>query len=453
MFKSLQLKILVSFCILNLVACGTLGIMVYNSAVNLVTSTIGTQAKAVIEMARNQVDTEALKKVINEVKRLENDPQRVEKIVSMPEYQSIRTKLTTYRITNGIKYLYTMAKQDDGSYMYVIDGFPLDYSGSQISLPGDVEKEYYEDMDSAFTTQRTQIGQLTFSDKWGANISTYVPIFDSKGTFVGIMGADFDASEVYQILDTNKKNIIALTISILFISAYFSYIFSHYFLHPLRQLTDKVAKVRGGDLSIQVEVTSQDEIGQLALSFRDMISELQVMFEQVSHLAYHDTLTGLPNRRSFETELSAALSKKDQAVAGAVLFIDLDQFKAVNDTWGHDVGDALLQEVARRLVKIIFGYGMVARLGGDEFIVLLHKYESLSTIKSIAIQILESLQPPITIDSYQLPVTPSIGIALFPEHGKHPQELIQKADIAMYSVKQHGKNSFAFYSPTLEMPK
>jgi diguanylate cyclase (GGDEF)-like protein/PAS domain S-box-containing protein len=164
------------------------------------------------------------------------------------------------------------------------------------------------------------------------------------------------------------------------------------------------------------------------------------------HMAYHDYLTGLPNRnmlsKHLSTELSGASEKKENV---ALLFIDLDRFKNINDSLGHKMGDLLLREVAKRLKSFLYETDMVFRQGGDEFIVVLSNADRIVAAK-IAQRILDSLSSPFNINSYDIFTSPSIGISVFPEDGTTAETLIKHADFAMYQAKKSGKNNFTFYS-------
>ena len=174
--------------------------------------------------------------------------------------------------------------------------------------------------------------------------------------------------------------------------------------------------------------------------------------EQLLALAHHDSLTKLLNRYSFERALESSLSRAkrhDESVA--LLFIDLDNFKAVNDTYSHAAGDALLQSVAQRVSKILRTEDIFARLSGDEFAILIEKVEDISRLGNIAQKILDTIVAPVAFMSHTISVGCSIGIALYPEDAKTPNELINRADHAMYSVKHKEKNGYAFYAKEYAM--
>ncbi len=177
-------------------------------------------------------------------------------------------------------------------------------------------------------------------------------------------------------------------------------------------------------------------------------SEAQVAHaRRVEHLAYHDSLTGLPNRSFF-----GKLLEDRVRLAGryghqfGLLFLDLDGFKQINDTLGHDAGDDLLREVAERLEATLRDSDVVARMGGDEFVVLLPTIESEEQVASVAQKVLDSLAQPFILLGERFTVTASVGVSLFPQDGGDVQALMKNADIAMYEAKEAGKNAYRFFS-------
>lgn len=169
---------------------------------------------------------------------------------------------------------------------------------------------------------------------------------------------------------------------------------------------------------------------------------------RIHHLAHHDALTGLLNRVSFIEHLERLIGSARASDAQlALLFIDLDQFKRVNDSLGHLVGDTLLQIVATRLTACLRTTDVVARFGGDEFMVLLPGAVDRCDVEEVAQKLLAAIEAPVDAEGRPLSITPSVGIALFPEHGGTPNELIQHADAAMYRAKARGRATYQFFDP------
>ena len=170
--------------------------------------------------------------------------------------------------------------------------------------------------------------------------------------------------------------------------------------------------------------------------------------QQVEHLAYHDALTGLANRSLYSRLLAQEVARaRRENGSFALMFLDLDRFKLVNDTLGHDVGDALLQEVGRRVQAVVREVDVVARLGGDEFVVLLTEAVDQDSVAAVARRVLAGLAPPCTLLGHELRITASLGIAFYPRDGLDEQTLAKHADVAMYQAKQSGRNGFQFYQP------
>jgi diguanylate cyclase (GGDEF)-like protein/PAS domain S-box-containing protein len=185
--------------------------------------------------------------------------------------------------------------------------------------------------------------------------------------------------------------------------------------------------------------------------FRD-VSTARAMAAQMTHSAQHDFLTGLPNRMLLNDRVSQAIvlaprhSKKV-----AVLFLDLDGFKHINDSLGHPTGDKLLQSIAKRLVSCVRTSDTVSRQGGDEFVVLLSEMEQSEDAAISALRILQAVAEAHTIDQHDLHVTTSIGVSVFPDDGKDAETLVKNADTAMYQAKENGRQSYQFFRPAMNV--
>jgi len=172
---------------------------------------------------------------------------------------------------------------------------------------------------------------------------------------------------------------------------------------------------------------------------------------RIRHLANHDALTGLPNRSAFSELLNAAReSARRRGRSLAVMFVDLDRFKVINDTLGHEAGDEVLCEVARRLRHTLRASDVVARLGGDEFVVMIPELDAAPQAEAAARKVLGSLVPPMVVDGRELSLTASIGICLYPQDGEDEQALMKNADAAMYRAKESGKNNYKFHHPATD---
>ena len=184
------------------------------------------------------------------------------------------------------------------------------------------------------------------------------------------------------------------------------------------------------------------------------ITEQRRVEEQVRHMAHHDALTQLPNRSLLQDRVGQAIARaKRRREQLALLFIDLDRFKSINDSLGHSVGDRLLQAVAARLLGCTRAADTVARIGGDEFVVLLGDVDRPETGRHVAQKLIESLSAPLELDGHGLQVTPSIGIAVYPGDGEDVETLLRNADTAMYHAKRQGRNNAQFYAPALALER
>jgi len=183
------------------------------------------------------------------------------------------------------------------------------------------------------------------------------------------------------------------------------------------------------------------------VAIRTDITERKVAEERIQFLAYSDALTGLPNRRLLEDRLTQALaSARRQKGRVAILFLDLDTFKNINDSLGHSVGDLLLQELAERLKTWGREQDTVARVGGDEFLIVLTELKDITDAAVAAERLLDGIIGEYSIRGHALNITCSLGISIFPEHGADAETLIKNADAAMYSVKENGRNNFRFFT-------
>lgn len=180
------------------------------------------------------------------------------------------------------------------------------------------------------------------------------------------------------------------------------------------------------------------------------ISERKKIEERIKYLAYYDELTGLPNRANFLEQLNECIKNaKQNSSLTAVMFIDLDRFKLINDSMGHVFGDLFLRNVAERLAAIMELSGKIYRLGGDEFCLILN-YSYEDEANKVAERIIDELSQPFIIDKNEYFTSPSIGISLYPGDGQHPQDLVRLADIAMYNAKRQGGNNYQYYSGSLD---
>jgi diguanylate cyclase (GGDEF)-like protein len=229
---------------------------------------------------------------------------------------------------------------------------------------------------------------------------------------------------------------------------------------PINSMSQAVQSFANDQQVQPLPVERKDEIGALAQNVQKMqgqikrqLTELQTSQAQLEHLASHDVLTGLPNRRLFQDRLEHALARAQRSGESfALLFIDLDKFKGINDRWGHEAGDAVLKFTALRLATMTRKADTVARMGGDEFVILLNNPASRGQIVTIAEKLLDSLRSPMQVHGQEIQVGFSVGISQYPEDGTSAMTLMARADQAMYEMKAAGRNGFRFSSPSTTGP-
>lgn len=237
---------------------------------------------------------------------------------------------------------------------------------------------------------------------------------------------------------------------------------------PVRRLTAATKLQAAGNRGARAPRGGSAEIDELAESFNTMAAQIsraeadlrahQAELErhvaertrQLHHLAHHDPLTQLPNRRQLSARLGAALARattNDQKLG--LLFVDVDNFKSINDTLGHNYGDRVLQGISERLRNAAQGRALLARLGGDEFTILLEDVKSVEDVEAYAAEIVATLQQPLTVDGRLLATSASVGASLFPDHADDAEQLLRAADVALFRAKELGRNRYALYKPAL----
>ena len=267
-----------------------------------------------------------------------------------------------------------------------------------------------------------------------------------------------DKKILLNILNEIRIQIFLMIIVILiFMLTVLRFLFYKLLAKPFNILMHQIEKIEKRDYSNSTILQSGDEleiisqnVNNLALALESREKELQATYDNLLYFSNRDPLTMLANRRYFISELDNAIKEaleKNKKVA--LLFIDLDYFKDINDSLGHNVGDKLLQAVSNKLVEIVEELGLVGRFGGDEFVVLINKFDSDKKIKKIVIQILESFEEKFEISNLILKISASIGISFFPNDANSTTELIKQSDLAMYHSKELGRNTYSFFTKEL----
>lgn len=274
MKRSLRIKMLVTFSLIVLANCIILAYLSHTVSANLVKDTVSQLAGKIVQQAVDDIDVEKYEDIT-----LDSGETDL--------YYQLREQLNEIRETTGLTYLYTMSREQvNGTYQYyyMVDGMPV--GSEDESLLGDVEEEIatFPAIVKTFETESMQV-DMTFSKNWGGTVSAYVPIKNSTGDVIGIMGADLDATEVYQQLDENKQTLMMITVLILVISSIIIFFFTYYLLKPLKDLTRQVKHVGAGNLTAKVEIKRSDEIGNLSVAINQMRENLRDMISNISNVA------------------------------------------------------------------------------------------------------------------------------------------------------------------------
>ncbi len=291
------------------------------------------------------------------------------------------------------------------------------------------------------------------------------------GNEVGTIWLQFKLDLLHKrVQDYTKIFIFSFLLSLAFAVFMISMI-HRVFEKPMMMLMETAQQVtEGRDYRTRIKHTRQDEVGTLLNAFNNMMqvvedrdkqllehSEnleqiIEIRTEQVSHRANHDALTELPNRYLLLDRLKQSIrSIKRRGGKLALLYLDLDRFKIVNDNLGHLVGDNLLVAVAKRLVNVLREEDTVSRLGGDEFVILVENTHQTEDVENVAKLIIKSLKEPFEIMGHTLHVSTSIGIASYPLDGEDESTLMQHADVSMYQAKKSGNGNYMFYDPVFEL--
>lgn len=268
-----------------------------------------------------------------------------------------------------------------------------------------------------------------------------------KSQFVGTLALDAGLDRYYRQLTLYFAVIMLATGLSLVGAIWLAAKLRRSITEPLSQLLTVVNHVADKqDFSVRPEAERADEIGELSRAFGGMMSNLQERDERLQELAFYDGVTGLTNRHFFKERV-------EQAVANALryqqrcclMFIDLDDFKVVNDTLGHHIGDELLREVGQRLSRVLRDNDMVCRIGGDEFAVILENVKDTHTPAMLAEKIIATLSKPALLHGHSITVGASIGISAVPDFANDTSTLLQTADAAMYVAKGRNKNTYYQY--------
>ena len=273
-----------------------------------------------------------------------------------------------------------------------------------------------------------------------------------------------ERSETYGVVNDAVQKLLISVVVVLVVTGSISFVLSRAITRPIRAVAAAMQKIATGSLDERVPSAGLGEIDVLSASFNTMAENLEERTaelteevgqrkraeDQMRYHAYHDALTGLPNRALFQDRLAIALAqaRRSRQMVG-IMFLDLDRFKLVNDTLGHVIGDQLLQAIAKRLAGLVREGDTVARMGGDEFAVLVPTASGAVDTSEVASRILKAFRQPWVVVDEEFHLTTSIGIAMYPSDGEDAETLLRNADTAMYRAKDEGRDGFQVFTTAM----
>jgi len=298
LLRSLQSRIILFISIIVLIGGLSMSYMIYTSSQQLVLDGLGKQALSIAEAAAQKIDIAQYEQLAQEQQM--NDA-----------YRSMQQKLHELKASNGLKYLYTMSRDQNGNYYYVIDGSTLDMESEDFSGLGEVEPEVDELTALTFDKKHQQLGSLEYTEEYGATISAYHPILKDNGDIIGIIGADFDGTEIYEVMSKNRNMTIIIVAVSVILSLLLINIITKLMLRPMRQLLYNMRRVHEGDLTVQLTAKTRDEIGMLTEGFSELTAELRSSLGKLSasHTVIQSSIETLSDNVSKAEQLGETLSK------------------------------------------------------------------------------------------------------------------------------------------------
>lgn len=341
MNKSLKLKMIVIFSSLILISGVVTSFISFQTSKNVITSSLGDQALSITENAVNVID-------LDQYEEISLDSGETD------YYYELKERLNEIRETNGLVYLYTMGRQEkegEFEYYYMVDGMLQDASAI-----GDVEDgvDDYPLLVKAFETGKSQVGELTYSEEYGALVSAYIPIKSDSGELIGILGADLDASLVYSSLQASKIKLMWMTVGIVLLSILLISIATVSLVNPLKHLAKKVELVGKGDLTVTIESNRKDEIGSLTASFNHMLQELKRMIGVINESSV--TMSG--------TTSQLLVSANETKEASNEISVIMEQMASQVDTQYKSLDDSanIIEEVSESINDIAVNSSVVTEL-------------------------------------------------------------------------------------------
>ncbi|NVJ49912.1 MAG: EAL domain-containing protein [Gammaproteobacteria bacterium] len=307
--------------------------------------------------------------------------------------------------------------------------------------------------------------QVIWDNRW---LHVYHPIVDSLGDQLGTLYLKVSTDSLKEKLRSFILSLLLLLMAMVLLSYLLARIMQKYISQPILNLESISHQVSASqNYSLRVPVVTHDEIGKLSRTFNDMLEtierrqrerdaaeealqlnkrRLERAVKDLQYLANYDSLTQLPNRALCMDRIRYALKRASRTrTYAALLFLDLDHFKDVNDSLGHAVGDELLKASSKRLQAILRDEDTLARLGGDEFVIILNEVDDTEDIITVVEKIVENFNMHFNLSNYVVNSTVSVGVCVYPNDGNDVDELMKAADAAMYKAKEVGRNTYAFY--------
>ncbi len=423
--------------------------LVVGVAVTLVAAQFITDTVVETQKVRDQrlVEAQSITKVV---------ARSLEKQFDYFELSDIEEILKSVRATEHVKQVSAV----DRDLTFFLDGDPITPS----LLPIGDNTEQVKAIETAKPISSINDDAITVAEPLLRN-----------GRSIGAVMIRFENPKFSEVMWPILKSNFFSLIPILSLGIILAGILVNQITRPLLSLSDAAKKVANGELDHSMPIEGPNEIRQLGSAFSGMIGKLKQNIEQIYELAYVDRTTQLPNREFFRKELTRAIRRAvRQKVTGGLLFVDLDGFKRVNDTHGHDAGDMILSQFSERLANVLRAEDliafkamnameteegdsdnanknkqMLARLGGDEFTVLLSEIREATDAATVSQRIIDAVSEPFDVNGSKVTIGASVGIAIFPKDGSDYQTILKSADMAMYQAKEEGKNTYRYFSTEL----
>lgn len=365
-------------------------------------------------------------------------------------YEETLEEMRMLARSGGVEYLYVLAPVDEQGAVYVYD---TDESEERLEL-GE-----YTDWDTAFggnveeLLRGEEVEPFITHDEWGWLLCIYVPFYDSQGDFVGYLGVDYQAEKLVQEQQAFIAKLAVVTIIVaVVVTIIFMLILRHLVLKPINRIAtaansylieESDGEVSSTNSITDLKIETNDELQTLDESLKYMDSTIQEYIENLEHAnrrAETDSMTGLLNRESFK-DYATLLLTQEPTSTNAFMMIDLDNFKTVNDTYGHLVGDDVIEACVKEIRKMFRATDLVARMGGDEFAVFCRGPITFDNVEKRAEQLCDSIRG-VRINE-EISITISVGVVYFDTADEHTyHDLYLQADVALYEAKAKGRDGF-----------